>query len=101
MTIQVLEFPQNDVAKMLLELAKGATERAGKVPEKWWPKRMNNYPVTNLSPVLCCLELEKTNKHHTEFFYWNDEGNDVWSIVTEIYETSSMTTSDFVLCLPH
>lgn len=99
MALKVYEFPEDSSMICLLKsLAEGALNSAKKFPEKWWPKRMNNYPVDNLSAETCTLILENNNRHKVEFFYWNDGTEIAWSIVEETFTPS--TSKDFYLLLP-
>lgn len=101
MTITVLDFPKEPGAIILKNLAKGAVESAQKLPERWWPKRQNDYPVTFLSKESCTLEVKRTQKELVEFTFGIVNGEEAWCLVVTKYDNVPMKTSDFVLCLPN
>lgn len=96
------EFPENSALICLLKpLAIGAMNSAQKLPEKWWPKKMNNYPVENLSADTVILVLEENAKRKVEFFAGYDQGEFVYDVVETSYQSSAKTIDGgFYLLLP-
>lgn len=106
MTVRILSSSEssveNSIETYLKNLAIGAVKSAKKLPEKWWPKRMDGYPVENLSAETCILVLEKNDKRCVEFFYWhntteNDTPEHVWVLSQETYPPSTKTSGEIYL----
>ena len=101
------EFPENSsLVSLLKPLAEGAMKSAQKLPEKWWPKYMNGYPVDNLSEDTVILVLEDNAKRKVEFFAgykfeYPAQRKFVYDVVETIYEKSAYPIDGgFYLLLP-